>query len=383
MLCSQMRHEKRYMRRRARRNKNKAKLTNIVDSFEYAFEFYWFMNYSLRVCNGVRWKESVQRFEMHIATNCIKTKERIKKRTWRPRRASHFLLFDAGKLRQIDSVNIHTRAVQCTLCFRCLVPIAERSSIADNYACRTGKGTHAAIKALARMLKKAAKEGTFTIWLFDFSKFFASFLHAPLFAIIKEYLNDTLLIYLITELFKLFGIRGLQLGSHFSQVATVLFGTKIDNYIKGQLHVNWYGRYSDDGFIISKSSDMLYTQQHAIAKYCTTYGLSLNQKKSQCYAQTDTITFLKKRFTIYDGRCIIRLRSKAIGQTRRKLKRMLCNPSIDITQAISAYNAWTSFARKYNSYKTRIAMLNYMRKNLDERMIAYEVKRNFMLKLRD
>lgn len=38
---------------------------------------------------------------------------------------------------------------------------------------------------------------------------------------------------------------------------------------------------------------------------------------------------------------------------------------------------------KYNSYKTRIAMLNYMRKNLDERMIAYEVKRNFMLKLRD
>lgn len=372
----------RYRRRQERRCSNKEKLCAVIDSFEYVYMFWWFCVYSLRCCNGVRWKASVQRFELHLISNTYKTKQHIIAGVWYPKRASHFLLFDAGRLRQIDSVNIHTRAVQCTLCYRCIMPIAEHLATSKGFAARIGFGTEAAIKYFAKALRESNPQDI--VWMYDFSKFFASIQHEPVKQILYMFITDAVLRVICDRIFGLFGERGLQLGSHFSQCLAIVLGAVLDNMVAAQLHCKYNGRYSDDGFIIIKQPAKIATVAETFAITAARFGLSLNTKKTSVCTVAQQHVFLKKRFKLVNGATLVRLPKQSASKLMRRLRRLFVlydKHAVGLETIILSYNAWIAYAYKLKSETSRRSVLRFMIGNLDERSITYEVKRHYLLGL--
>lgn len=372
------RRKKRYIRRQEKRLRNKQTLQQQIGSFNDAFMFYWLFVYGLRCCKGVRWKASVQRFELRLLSGLYKTLIRLRGGTWVPRKASHFLLFDAGKLRQIDSVNIYTRAVQCTLCNRVIQPIIDTVAPNSGFASRKGLGTAAAIKAFQHDLANTEKSYLFS---FDFSSFFASILHEPVKQLLFSYIYDEDLQRLILLLFTLFGSRGLQLGSHFSQSCAVLLGAMLDNYAAGQLHIAAYGRYSDDGYALIDADEC----QAAISAYekkIAYFGLSFNVRKTLVTDVSIPHVYLKKCFIATDNKTQILPPVRSMSKLHRKLNKlfkMYDKGVMPIEQSVLAYNSWVGSTRKYKSYKQRIIMLKYIKSMLEERKVNYEVKQHYML----
>lgn len=57
-------------------------------------------------CKGVRWKNSTQRFEMHLFSGTAKRRKLILEQKWKPDKYVHFLLHERGKIRPIDAPRI-------------------------------------------------------------------------------------------------------------------------------------------------------------------------------------------------------------------------------------------------------------------------------------
>lgn len=384
-MTSIERHIRRRMRRSAKRARNKAAFLNTVDDASKVFSFWNLLAAGLMCCKGVRWKASVQKFELHLISNCWKIKQQVITHTWRPKQASHFLLFDAGKLRQIDSVNIWTRTVQCCLCKFCIIPIAERSAVNDSYSSRPNKGTDYAIAKFKLHLNKTKQlYDFFYVYIFDFHKFFASIEHRPLLDILNRYLTDKTILYVINAILTMFNERGLQLGSHFSQACAVLLGIVLDNYIKSQNATSGYGRYSDDGFIIDNSLPRLIDKVIKFENKAAIYGLSVNKDKAKILTSNSVICFLKKRFAFNSDYIYIRILNKSARRTRQRIKHLFNRYDqsiISIDDILLSYNTWASYATKYNSKHTVRNVQQYIINKLEERSIAYEAQRYYVHKV--
>ena len=378
-MTSAERRIRRRMRRFAKRNKNKQNFLQTVNDATKVFSFWHLLNAGLRCCRSVRWKASVQKFEMRLISNCWKITIQIFTYKWKPKRASHFLLFDAGKLRQIDSVNIWTRVVQCCLCFNCLMPIAERSAVNDSYSSRPNKGTDYAISKFVIHLEEAkATYELFYIYIFDFSKFFASILHEPLRKLLSSFITDPVILYVIDQIMQLFGERGLQLGSHFSQSSAVLLGVGLDNCIKSQYATKGYGRYSDDGFIIDNDYDRLLQKVKCFTEKASYYGLSINQTKAKILTSNDVLHFLKKRYKFNGNRVYVRIINKSVTKTHRRIKRLFKKydaGKISVDDILVSYNTWANYAIKYNSKRSVRNVQQYVINKLVERGISYAAQR--------
>lgn len=131
-----------------------------------------------RAALGKRRRPDVARFLMDAERECLLLQDALQRppddpRTWRPGAPWTFSIRDP-KPRLITVVPFVDRVVHHALC-AALTPFWERYAIGDSYACRPGKGQHAALAramAFARGASHALKA--------DVSAFFASVPHAPL-----------------------------------------------------------------------------------------------------------------------------------------------------------------------------------------------------------
>ena len=161
----------------------------------------------------------------------------------------------AGKAEAYSSVHISERVVQRCLCDYCLVPMLSRSFIYDNGASLRGKGYDFAVSRVTRFLaehyRKHGREGY--VLVFDFSKYFDTARHEPVFRELERSGIDDRLVSLSKYFIQNFGDVGLGLGSQVSQIAALALPNRIDHYIKDVLGMKYYARYMDDGCIISES----------------------------------------------------------------------------------------------------------------------------------
>ena len=67
-MTSEERREARYHRRKARREENLRRRNEAVGTLEDVFSYRDMFRLGRTCCNGVRWKNSAQRFEMHLPT---------------------------------------------------------------------------------------------------------------------------------------------------------------------------------------------------------------------------------------------------------------------------------------------------------------------------
>ena len=254
-MNSAERREARYQRRKAARMEKKAAALREYGDFETVFSFERLYESYRASVRGVGWKASTQRYKAASLANVTKTHEELIAGRYRSKGFYEFDIVERGKPRHIRSVHISERVVQRCLCDYCLVPMLSRSFIYDNGASLRGKGYDFAVSRVTHFLaehyRKHGREGY--VLVFDFSKYFDTAQHEPVFREFERSGIDDRLVALSKYFIQNFGDVGLGLGSQVSQIAALALPNRIDHYIKDVLGMKYYARYMDDGCIISES----------------------------------------------------------------------------------------------------------------------------------
>jgi retron-type reverse transcriptase len=201
-----------------------------------------------------RYKNSVLRFFDNFEENIIDLQNKL---MWKEYELGAYYVFERKdpKTRLISALPFKDRIIQIALC-NVIEPEFEKRFIYDNYACRVGKGTHAAATRLSYFLGKPDATKYLKC---DIEKYFRSINIELLEKIITErYVSDPDILWLIHKiLYHDFDNDGIKIGNRFSQLAANAFLAELDFYLKVQLQTPYYLRYMDDFIILSDSNEKL------------------------------------------------------------------------------------------------------------------------------
>ncbi len=149
---------------------------------------------------GKRDKPDVQLFERHLEDNIFALHEGLLNCRYQHGSYERFHIFDP-KHRIINKATVRDRLVHHAVC-RVLGPVFDHSFIFDSYSCRTGKGTHAAVRRLEVFARKVSKNYTqscFALQL-DIRKVFDSVGHTILLQILQQKISCPRTSALLTEI---------------------------------------------------------------------------------------------------------------------------------------------------------------------------------------
>jgi retron-type reverse transcriptase len=201
-----------------------------------------------------RYKNSVLKFFDNFEENIVTIQNELIWKTYELGAFFHFERYEPKK-RLISALPFKDRIIQIALC-NIIEPEFERRFIYDTYACRIGKGTHAAASRLSYF---TGKPDATRFLKCDIEKFFRSIDIELLQKIIRErYVCDPNILWLINKiLYHEYNGDGIKIGNRFSQLAANAFLAELDFYLKVRLHIPYYIRYMDDFIILSDSSNYL------------------------------------------------------------------------------------------------------------------------------
>ena len=326
-MTSEERREARYQRRRAARLARKQARCAALGPAEDVFSFRKLFYYGKKCCNGVRWKRSTQNFETHLFSGTAVRRKDLLAGKWRPKKCTHFILHERGKVRPIDAPHITDRQLQKAISKEVLVPLYTPSLIYDNYASRSGMGLHFAFRRLKEMLhwhfrRYGRAGGVITI---DLKKFFPNARRELIYQRHRQLIPDPMLRAIAdrvidTAPYTVPG-RGMPLGVEPSQQEMMSMPSAVDSWIKSQLGVHCAGHYADDYFVIGPDLEELRRIGNAIVRKFERLGIPVNRKKCRLTPLTKPFKFCKAKFTLTEtGRVIVNGCRDGVQRARRKLK---------------------------------------------------------------
>lgn len=215
--------------------------------------------------NGKRNKKDVQLFEWSLEENIFKLHRELKSKTYKHSNYISFNISDP-KLRNIHKAQVRDRILHHAV-FRVLNPVFEAGFISASFSCRVGYGTHKGVGYLQNILRKASKNGRIPCFVLkcDIKKFFDTIGHNVLLAILKKKIKDEDTIWLLKQIVSSFssnhsllGIeKGVPIGNLTSQLFANIYLGELDRFIKQELKVKYYLRYTDDFLMISENKEYL------------------------------------------------------------------------------------------------------------------------------
>lgn len=291
---------------------------------------------------GKRRKSDVQKFEYSLEDNILQLHGQLQAGTYVCDPYTTFIVCDS-KPRRIHKASVRDRLVHQAI-FRVLYPLFDRRFITDSFSCRVGKGTHRGAARLRYFLRteRAKRRGTVCALKGDIRKFFDSVDHIILIALLEEYIADRHTLWLLRRIIRSFSVTagvGLPLGNVTSQLFANIYLHELDAFLKYELRVDKYVRYSDDFAIVSH--DPLYLR--FIAEIARRFlkqwlNLDLHEKKLIIRKYSQGMDFLG--YVLFPNHTIIRTRTK-----RRMLKRIARG-----TLTESAMHSYAGMLSHCNSY---------------------------------
>ena len=257
--------------------------------------------YGRKCCNGVRWKASTQRFEMHLFSGTAKRRRKILNGTWKPGKTAHFTLKERGKVRPIDAPHIEDRQVYKVLTKKVLVPLYVPSMIYDNKASQKGGGLHFHYRRLAKHLRdhyrKHGLEGA--LFLMDFHHFFPDAPHALLYERHRGMiLNPDLRQLADLVVAAVPGGVGMPLGVEPSQMEMVALPSAVDNWIACQLRAEDPAHYMDDYHMIAETKEQAEAFRDAVTERMEAMGLTVSRRKTKIVPLSRPFRFCKVKFQL-------------------------------------------------------------------------------------
>ncbi len=275
------------------------------------------------------------------------------------------------KPRWISAAPFRDRVVHHALC-NVIEPIFERCFIHHSYACRRGKGTHAAVAQCQRW----ARRRRFVLKC-DLRKFFPSVDHALLKSIVRRKIKDEKVLWLIDRIIDhphdpaplvdwfpgddllspLDYPRGLPIGNQTSQFFANVMLNPFDHFVTERLRPDGYLRYVDDFVLFSDDKCWLTDARDRCRDFLESLRLRLHPDKSVISPTSCGIRFLGYR--VFPDR--IRLPREHLVRWRRKLHQLQHGFSEGhVSAAVIGQRvaSWNGHASQANSWRLRTDILD-------------------------
>lgn len=192
-----------------------------------------------------RGTHSCHTFEKGLGAHIARLSDELASGSYAPLPYNTFTIHEP-KPRLIMAPAFRDRVVQHSV-YRVVREIFDRSFIAQSYACRLGKGTHAAADYAQRALQQSPK-GSYLLQL-DIRRFYYSIDRDVLRALISKKIKDVRLVALMMAFANSESPQGVPIGNLLSQLYGLIYLNPLDHYCKRVLKAERYCRYVDD-FII-------------------------------------------------------------------------------------------------------------------------------------
>lgn len=245
---------------------------------------------------GKRHKADVLNFSQHLIDNILELHRDLLCGTYRHGGYQHFRISDP-KPRDIHKASVRDRLLHHAI-YRVLYPFFDITFIADSYSCRIDKGTHKALDRFTRFTYKASRNNTLTCWVLqcDIKKFFATIDQGILVTILRSYIPDERIIWLLQNVIRSFNIqpgKGLPLGNLTSQLFVNVYMSEFDQFIKHGLKAKYYIRYADDFLVLSHNRTLLEAYLPLIRDFLTdALKLNLHPRKVSLRTFASSVDFL-------------------------------------------------------------------------------------------
>ena len=204
-------------------------------------------------------------FEQEVERHIFTLHRELRSRSYKHGPYYAFTICDP-KQRLIHKATVRDRVVHHAV-FAALNPLFEPSFFAHSYSCRKGKGTHRAMKTLHTWLRQVSGNGHKSCYVLqcDIHRFFESIPHAVLLDIMARRVKDKDVLWLLEEIIRGFasnrltpvGPAGVPIGNLTSQLFANVYLNELDQFIKHELKIPHYARYTDDFAIVAESSEKL------------------------------------------------------------------------------------------------------------------------------
>ena len=319
---------------------------------------------------GKRFRPAVAAFHFDQERALWKLHEELSTKTYQPGAYRSFFIYEPKK-RQISAAPYRDRVVHHALT-RVLEPIFEKTFIADSYACRKGKGTHAGVKRcqeFARRFRYVLKA--------DIQKFFPSLDHAILKAQVARKIKDPDVLWLVAQIIDGSNLqeevvnyfpgddlftpterrRGIPIGNQTSQFFSNVYLDPLDHFIKDRLAIKGYVRYVDDILVYSDDKSHLADVQEQIRVFLLQLRLRLHPKKNVIFPVKEGIRFLGYR--VYPTHRL--LPKENVRRFCRRLRVMLENYAagrVTMAEVTPRIMSWQGHALQADTYRLRCHLLH-------------------------
>ncbi len=245
---------------------------------------------------GKRHRYDVQVFEFNLMPNILSLHRDLITKQYRHSAYEAFNISDP-KPRNIHKAGVRDRLLHHAV-YRKLYPFFDHTFIPDSYSCRIGKGTHKAWRRFQAMARRVSVNNTRTCWVLqcDVRKFFASIDQAVLLKILRQYIPDQNVIWLLNNIIASFHIapgKGVPLGNLTSQLFVNVYMNEFDQFMKHKLKAKWYIRYADDFVLLSENRTWLIGMIPKIQNYMReNLKLALHPNKVRVKTLASGVDFL-------------------------------------------------------------------------------------------
>jgi retron-type reverse transcriptase len=309
---------------------------------------------------GKRYRQESLDFKRDLEDNlCILIDALVGDR-YQPFAMRQFWIIDP-KRRLISAPAFRDRVVHHALC-QVIEPIFEKRFINESFACRVGRGTHAAMQHMVRCVRRAKRQwGRYWVLKGDIHKFFPSVHHDTLWQIIERTIRDTKVINFMGRIIRSYESpeqdgRGIPIGALTSQLFANIYLDPLDHYLKEVCQVPYYARYMDDFVLLHRDKRVLQALLCQIENYLhDTLQLNLNPK---------TGIFPGKQGIDFCGYRIwpthVKPRKSTIRRAKKRLRKMAMhyktNPAI-LEHAKASLNSFLGYIKHCSGRQTTVSIL--------------------------
>lgn len=351
------RREKRRIRREARRNEKRRKRAESLGGIHGVFSFRNMYKAGKKCCKGVRWKQSVQNFEMRLFSGTAARRRAVLDGEYKFSKYVHFTLCERGKVRPIDAPRIQDRQVEKVYTQEVLLPLYLPSMIWNNGASLPTKGFHFSRKCLANELRAHFRRygRTGGIILADGKKFFPSADHGHIYDRHKRIiLDEKLKAFGDAVLATVSGDVGMPLGVEPSQAEMIAYPSEMDNYMKCQSRLKGYGHYMDDFYAIVPPGTDYREILAAMRKQASRCGFTLSESKTRYVPLTKAFRYCKAKYMLTEtGKVVTRGNRAAERRNRKKItafKRKLSDGEMNLEALWASINGMMAYLDGYNEH---------------------------------
>jgi retron-type reverse transcriptase len=312
---------------------------------------------------------NVARFRFDLERQLCRLQDELTTKTYEPGPYHTFEICEP-KRRLISAAPFRDRVVHHALC-NVLEPIFERCFVFDSYACRKGKGTHAAV---ARFQSFARRHGY--VLKCDVRKFFPSIDHELLKSNLARKIKDIDVLWLIARIIDGSNPqepvlrwypeddlltpserrRGLPIGNQTSQFFANVFLNPFDHFVTETIRVPGYVRYCDDFAIFGDDKPWLAHVRERCRQFLSTLRLTLHPDKSVISPVKHGCRFLGYRVFPHHRRLprsnLVRFRRRL-----RAMQRAFAKGAIDTRSIHRRLVSWIGHALHANTERLRADIL--------------------------